>query len=75
LCREGAALFVARQDGAETIADACKSLMQRHAGSARIGEYRVNPVVNEALHEDIGTGLGTVGEWFGHDNRPLVSDN
>jgi hypothetical protein len=75
LSSKGAALFVARQDGAETIAYTCQGLVQGHAGTARIGEYRVNTMVDEALHEDIGTGLGTVGEWFGHDNVPLVSDN
>jgi hypothetical protein len=53
---ETAALLVPWQDGAQTVADASESLVNRHAGAARIGEYDVYAMVEQTLHQNSGPG-------------------
>ncbi len=57
LGREPAALLVAGENGAQPITDPGQGLMNRHAGPTRIGEDDVYPVVEQALHDDVGSGL------------------
>ena len=44
-------------------------LVQRHAGSARIGEDHLHPVVDERLDEDVGAALHLPGGAFGRGGR------
>ena len=57
LGRKTAALFVARQNGPQAVADAGERLVDRHAGSAGISEDRVHAVIQQALHQNVGSGL------------------
>ena len=45
---------MARQDGAELVAEAGERLVDRHAGAARIGEDHIDAVVDQGLDQDIG---------------------
>src|SRR5207248_4024697 len=51
---EPAALLVAGQDGAELVAEAGEGLVDGHAGPAGVGEDHLDPVVDQALHQDVG---------------------
>ncbi len=56
LGREAAALFVARQDGAQAVGDVGERLVDRHTGAAGVGENDLDAVVEQALDQDIGPG-------------------
>ena len=64
---ESAALFVAREDGAEFVGHLGEGLVNRHRRAAGIGEYDVDTVPDEALNEDVGPA------HFGRGRRDRVS--
>ena len=49
-----AALFVPGQDGSQLVGKPREGLVQRHARPARVGENRVDAVVDQGLNQDIG---------------------
>ena len=50
-----APLLVARQNGADLVRVAGQRLVDRHAGSARIGEHHFHVVIHQRLDKNIGT--------------------
>ena len=61
LGRKATALLVAGENSSDAVFVFGEGLVQRHAGSARVGEHMVDPVVDQALHENISTGLESAG--------------
>ena len=76
---EPAALFVPGQDRSEPVGKPRERLVQRHARPARVGENRVDAVVDQRLNQDIGPagelglGLGLTdsrhGDYLGYGKR------
>src|SRR4051812_39466514 len=54
LSGERAALFVSRQNGPQLVGKTSERLVERHARAARVGENRVDAVVDQGLDQDIG---------------------
>jgi hypothetical protein len=47
--------------------------MQRHAGTTRIGENDLNPMVHQRLNEDVGTGHELIVSRFFGSGHGLCS--
>src|SRR5207244_1136633 len=66
------ALLVPRQNRAQPGADARQRLVDRHARASGVGKDDFDPVVEQALDEDIGSGLQSP-SFFGHGgNTPTT---
>lgn len=59
LRREAAALLVPRQNGAQFVLEPGQRLVNRHAGPAGVGEYYLDAVVDQALHQNVRPVWGT----------------
>ena len=55
LGREAAALLVPRKDRPQSVCGAGERLVQRHAGTARVGEDHVHTVADQRLNNHVGT--------------------
>ena len=53
---EAAALFVARQDSAQTVGHVGQRLVNRHTGAAGVGENDLDAVAEQALDQNVGPG-------------------